>query len=41
MSTIDTARQLERFTIDVDQDVLDEAFEVTVPSVPGGTTTGG
>ena len=41
MSTTDTAHQLERFTIDVDEDVLDDAFEVIVPSVPGGTTTGG
>jgi hypothetical protein len=35
MSTTDTARELERFTIDVDQDVLDDASEVIVPSVPG------
>jgi hypothetical protein len=35
MSTTDTARGLERFTIDVGQDVLDDAFEVIVPSVPG------
>jgi hypothetical protein len=35
MSTTDTARELERFTIDVDQDVLDDTFEVIVPSVPG------
>ena len=41
MSTTDRARQLERFTIDVNEDVLDDAFEVIVPSVPGGTTTGG
>jgi hypothetical protein len=41
MSTTDMARQLERLTIDIDQDVLDDAFEVIVPSVPGGTTTGG